>query len=84
MFNATLRLYKSAYTGLSKRIWLLSAVMLINRIGTMVLAFMTLYCSYRGYTLQQGGMVVAIYGIGAVVGAFMGGKISDRFGFYYI
>lgn len=83
MFSATIQLYKSAYTGLSKRIWLLSAVMLINRIGTMVLAFMTLYCSYRGYTLQQAGMVVAIYGIGAVVGAFMGGKISDQFGFYY-
>ncbi len=83
MFSATIRLYTSAYTGLTQRIWLLSAVMLINRIGTMVLAFMTLYCSYRGYTLQQGGMVVAVYGIGSVVGSFVGGKISDHFGFYY-
>jgi predicted MFS family arabinose efflux permease len=26
---------------------------------------------------------VAIYGIGSMVGAFFGGRISDRFGFYY-
>lgn len=49
----------------------------------MVLAFMTLYCHHLGYTMQQGGWVVAIYGIGSLVGAFAGGKISDRFGFYY-
>lgn len=49
----------------------------------MVLAFMTLYCHHIGYTMLQGGWVVAIYGIGSLVGAFAGGKISDRFGFYY-
>ena len=50
----------------------------------MVLAFMTLYCSHLGFTIQQGGWVVAIYGIGSVTGAFIGGKLSDKFGFYYI
>jgi predicted MFS family arabinose efflux permease len=49
----------------------------------MVLAFMTLYCSHLGYTIEQGGLVVGIYGIGAVTGALIGGKISDKFGFYY-
>lgn len=48
----------------------------------MVLPFMTLYIRHIGYTTQQGGWVVAIYGMGSVVGAFLGGKISDRFGFY--
>ena len=27
--------------------------------------------------------MVAIYGIGSVAGAFLGGKITDKFGFYY-
>ncbi len=49
----------------------------------MVLAFMTLYCHHMGYTMQQGGWVVAIYGLGSLAGAFAGGKLSDRFGFYY-
>jgi predicted MFS family arabinose efflux permease len=84
MFTSTINLYKNAYSGLSKRIWLLAIVMLINRSGTMVIAFMTLYCSKLGYTPSQGGMVVAIYGLGALVGAFFGGRLSDKVGFYYV
>lgn len=83
MLNKTINLYKDAYAGLSRKMWLLSIVMLINRSGTMVLAFMTLYCHHIGFTMQQGGWVVAIYGLGSLAGAFAGGKISDRFGFYY-
>ncbi|HNU87978.1 MAG TPA: MFS transporter [Ferruginibacter sp.] len=83
MISATVTLYRNAYTGLSRRMWLLAVVMLINRSGTMVLPFMTLYCKHIGYTTRQAGYVVAMYGLGSVVGAFLGGKISDRFGFYY-
>ncbi len=84
MINATINLYKQAYSGLTRKIWLLSAVMLINRSGTMVLAFLTLYSKQLGYTMQEAGWVVAIYGIGSVAGAFIGGKLSDTFGFYKI
>lgn len=83
MFSSTVQLYKDAYSGLSRRIWLLGIVMLINRSGTMVLAFMTLYIKSIGFSTRQGGLVVAIYGIGSVAGAFLGGKITDKFGFYY-
>jgi predicted MFS family arabinose efflux permease len=83
MITPAIQLYKNAYSGLSRRIWLLSIVMLINRSGTMVLAFMTLYCRHLGYTTKQGGLVVAIYGLGAVTGAFLGGRITDKVGFYY-
>lgn len=82
MLNTTIQLYKKAFSGLSRPIWLLSLVMLINRSGTMVLAFLTLYSKHLGYTTEQGGWVVAIYGIGSVVGALIGGKLSDKFGFY--
>ncbi len=83
MLSATVNLYKNAYTGLNRRMWLLAVVMLINRSGTMVLPFMTLYIKKIGFGTTQAGFVVAIYGIGSLVGAFIGGKISDRFGFYY-
>ena len=49
----------------------------------MVLAFLTLYCRHAGYSEKQAGYAVAVYGLGSIVGAFLGGKISDRFGFYY-
>lgn len=84
MIATTYNLYKKAYSGLTHRIWLLALVMFINRSGTMVLAFMTLYCRHLGYSMQQAGLVVAIYGIGSVAGALLGGKLSDRFGFYNI
>ncbi len=84
MLSSTINLYKNAYSGLSRRIWLLAIVMLINRSGTMVLAFMTLYCNHRGYTETQGGLAVAIYGVGSLVGAYFGGRLSDKFGFYYL
>jgi len=84
MLHATANLYRRAYAGLTKEIWLLSAVMLINRSGTMVLAFLTLYCKQQGYSMEQGGYVVGIYGLGSILGAFLGGKLSDRFGFYNI
>ncbi len=84
MITAAFTTYKNAYSGLTNRMWLLSLVMFINRSGTMVLPFMTLYCSDRGYTTVQGGVAVAIYGVGSLVGAFVGGKLSDRFGFYYM
>jgi predicted MFS family arabinose efflux permease len=83
MLSQTISLYKNAYTGLTRRIWLLSAVMLINRAGTMVLPFMTLYCTLeKGFTMPMAGWVVGIYGLGAMTGAFTGGWLSDKIGFY--
>ncbi|RYF88686.1 MAG: MFS transporter, partial [Chitinophagaceae bacterium] len=83
MFSLIANLYRNAYSGLSRRIWLLALVMLINRAGTMVLAFLTLYCTSIGFSVDQAGIVVAMYGTGAVFGAFLGGKVSDKLGFYY-
>lgn len=75
-------LYKKAYTGLPKNIWLLSFVMLINRSGTMVVAFLTLYCTqYLQLTAANAGVTVACYGLGAILGAFIGGRMSDKVGY---
>ncbi len=80
-----LRLYRNAYSGLSPAVWLLAGVMLINRCGTMVLPFLTLYLTqHLGYSIADAGIVMALYGVGAFVGTFMGGKLTDRYGFYYV
>lgn len=84
MLAKSVQLYKNAFSGLNRNVWLLSTVMLVNRCGTMVLAFMTLYCKSIGFTLMQGGSVVAVYGAGSIVGALIGGRLSDRYGFYYV
>ena len=83
MLTATARLYKNAYTGLSLHTWYLSVVMLINRSGTMVVPFMTIYCTQSlHFSLKQAGFVMGLFGLGAIVGAFIGGRITDKFGFY--
>ncbi|QJW88763.1 MFS transporter [Spirosoma taeanense] len=85
MLQRTLRLYKNAYQGLSPSVWLLAGVMLINRCGTMVLPFLTLYLTqHLHYSVQDAGIVMAVYGMGAFVGTFLGGRLTDRFGFYYV
>lgn len=80
-----INLYKNAYTGLSPATWWLSAVMLINRSGTMVVPFMTLYLTETLHqSIAHAGMVMGIYGLGAICGGMVGGKLTDRFGFYNI
>ncbi|QJD95592.1 MFS transporter [Mucilaginibacter robiniae] len=83
MLNSTIQLYKKAYSGLSRNSWYLSFVMLVNRSGTMVIPFMTIYCTQQlHFTIVQAGIIMAMFGAGSVAGAFMGGRITDRYGFY--
>ena len=85
MVQQTLHLYQRAYRGLAPSVWLLAGVMLINRCGTMVLPFMTLYLTeHLHYSVTDTGIVMATYGAGAFVGTFFGGRLTDRFSFYYV
>ena len=83
MLTPVLAAYKNAYTGLSRSTWLLSIVMLINRSGTMVVPFLTLYLiRTMGYSVSEAGFVFAFFGLGAFSGAYFGGKMTDKIGFY--
>jgi predicted MFS family arabinose efflux permease len=82
--SSTWSLYRNAYGGLSRSTWLLSLVMLVNRSGTMVLPFMTIYLTGIGFTLIQAGVVFGLFGAGAICGGYIGGKLTDRIGFYRI
>ncbi|WP_246229474.1 MFS transporter [Mucilaginibacter humi] len=83
MLAYTIQLYKNAYTGLSKNSWYLSVVMLINRAGTMVVPFLSIYCIQQlHFSVLQAGVIMTLYGVGALSGSFMGGKLVDKIGFY--
>ncbi len=86
MLNRTISLYKNAYSGLSPETWWLSITMLINRSGTMVIPFLTIYLTSpkMGYSISQAGVVMGLFGLGAVVGAYISGKLTDKIGFYPI
>jgi len=79
------KLYADSFRGLSREIWLLSLVMLINRSGAMVLPFLGIYLNQElGYGLSEVGIIMTFYGIGSLSGAFLGGILTDRFGFFHI
>jgi predicted MFS family arabinose efflux permease len=83
MLAYTIQLYKNAYTGLSKSSWYLSAVMLINRAGTMVVPFLSIYCIQQlHFSIVQAGIIMTLYGVGALAGGFFVGKLVDKIGFY--
>ncbi|MBK8944376.1 MAG: MFS transporter [Ignavibacteriae bacterium] len=75
-----MNLWKSL-NGLPKNIWLICAVTLINRSGTMVFPFLALYLTQEiGVTPGKAGLVITFYGIGALISAPFSGKLSDKLG----
>jgi len=52
----------------------------VNRLGTFVLPFITLYLTRRGYSAPQAGLGLAAYGVGAIGAQGVGGLLADRVG----
>lgn len=85
MIDKTVSLYKRAYGGLSPGTWWLSLVMVVNRSGTMVIPFMTMYLTqHYGVSIAKAGFVMSLFGLGAIFGALLGGKMIDRVGYYFV
>jgi len=67
--------------GLPGDVWIIFATTLVNRVGTMVLPFLVLYLAQGlGYSARRAGFAISVYGVGGLVGAPIGGRLSDRLG----
>ncbi|HZP91075.1 MAG TPA: MFS transporter [Actinomycetota bacterium] len=60
--------------------WVLFAGTFVNRVGTFVLPFITLYLTRRGYSAPQAGIAIACYGLGGLGAQAVGGLLADRIG----
>ncbi len=60
--------------------WVLFGGTFVNRLGTFVMPFMTLYLTHQGFSVPQAGVALAMYGIGGVAAQFLGGWLADRIG----
>lgn len=52
----------------------------------MVLPFMTIYLTSPavGYSIGDAGIVMGLFGLGAVAGGYLGGRLTDKFGFFLV
>jgi len=81
MIRTVFRIYKSAFSGLPLAVWMLSLVVFVNRSGTMVLFFLSLYFTRELHLpVTMAGKLISIYGIGSLFGSFLGGQLSDKYG----
>ncbi len=75
----------NAFSGLSSTIWFLSLAMFINRCGTMVIIFMSVYATKQlNFSIKQAGTIMAMFGVGSLIGVFISGKLTDKIGYYKI
>jgi MFS family permease len=81
VIRSVIRVYAAAFSGLRRDVWLLAFVAFVNRSGTMVLPFIALYLTYeRGLGVAMAGRLLSVYGLGSMVGAYLGGWLTDRIG----
>lgn len=74
-----LNLYKESFSNLQPTIWILSIITFINRSGSMVLLFTSLYLTNElHFEIAQAGICMSFYGVGSVLGAYTGGWLTDR------
>lgn len=77
--------YLANFRGLSREIWLLSLVTFINRAGAMVIPFLSLYLiNVEGFDLPQVGWIMSCFGLGSLVGTYIGGRLTDSIGYYKV
>jgi predicted MFS family arabinose efflux permease len=73
---------RQSFSGIPRIIWLLSSVSLINRTGTMVVCFLTIYLTQQlGFDLRSAGYVLVFYGFGTIGGLYIGGWLTDKIGY---
>jgi MFS family permease len=61
--------------------WVVWVGTLINRMGGMVMPLLTFYLTQqRGLSVGRAGLIVSLFGAGAVVAALVGGVLADRLG----
>lgn len=85
MIKNAFRQYINNFRGFSREIWILAIITFINRAGTMVLPFLSKYLKEDlQFTYGKVGWIMVAFGFGSMLGSWLGGKLSDKIGFYKI
>lgn len=78
-------LYRYSFANLQRNAWVLAIALFINRSGSMVLLFTSLYFTHDlGFSITQAGLIMSAYGFGSVLGSYSGGWLTDRKNYFDI
>lgn len=85
MLKTALSRYINNFKGFRREVWILALITFINRAGTMVLPFLSKYLKENlHFTYGEVGWIMVAFGVGSMLGSWLGGKLSDKIGFYKV
>jgi predicted MFS family arabinose efflux permease len=85
MLRTAFQRYTNNFKGFSREIWILSIVTFINRAGVMVIPFLSKYLKENlHFSYGEVGWIMVSFGVGSLTGSWLGGKLSDKIGFYKV
>jgi hypothetical protein len=61
-------------------VWILFAGVFLNKFGTFVVPFLTIYLTRQGFSTADAGLAIGAYGLGRLGAAFIGGHLADTLG----
>lgn len=85
MLKTGFQRYIDNFRGFTREIWILAIVTFINRAGVMVVPFLSKYLKEDlQFSYSEVGWIMVSFGVGSLIGSWLGGKLSDKIGFYKI
>ncbi len=70
----------SSLRALPRGAWVLFFGTFVNKVGTFVVPFLTLYLTQQGYSLAAAGVALGAYGVGNLAAGIIGGHLAARLG----
>lgn len=85
MLKTAFSRYINSFRGFTREIWILTIITFINRAGTMVLPFLSKYLKEDlAFSYGEVGWIMVSFGLGSMLGSYLGGKLADSIGFYKV
>src|SRR5207244_12993174 len=60
--------------------WILFLGVFLNKFGSFVVPFLTLYLKRQGYSITDAGLAIGAYGAGHFLASGLGGHLADTLG----
>ncbi len=68
------------WRGLPGTFWALFVGVLLMALATFVFPFLALFLKSRGYSVEESGLLVALFGVGSIPAGPLAGQLADRIG----